>query len=191
MTRRGRLASQALNAGRDPRRCSRCTDADLWISDSASGDASHFYFLLPSAKVGCHPAPFWLGAAAMTLIFFFLGFLGSRLLFCWPLAISTSLGLRMMQIECRIGRIRSRKLSSSSNRQDVSRSYLTLSLVFRSSVQAAYGCHGCSQCGSPVILRSFHQSVPRCSSRLDEQREPRTVNVRSASKGTPELIQHP
>jgi hypothetical protein len=45
-------------------------------------DASHFYFLLPSAKVGCHPAPFWLGAAATTLIFFFLGFLGSRLLLC-------------------------------------------------------------------------------------------------------------
>jgi hypothetical protein len=44
--------------------------------DNASDDASHFYFLLPSAKVGCHPAPFWLGAAAMTLIFFFFGFLG-------------------------------------------------------------------------------------------------------------------
>jgi small subunit ribosomal protein S21 len=27
----------------------------------ASDDASHFYFLLPSAKVGCHPASFWLG----------------------------------------------------------------------------------------------------------------------------------
>jgi hypothetical protein len=45
-------------------------------------DASHFYFLLPSEKVGCHPAPFWLGAAATTLTFFFLGFLGSRLLLC-------------------------------------------------------------------------------------------------------------
>src|SRR5215468_10318899 len=71
--------------------------------DNASDDASHFYFLLPSAKVGCHPAPFWLGAAAMTLIFFFLGFLASRLLLCWPLAMSLSLGLRMTQIECRIG----------------------------------------------------------------------------------------
>jgi hypothetical protein len=43
--------------------------------DNASDDASHFYFLLSSAKVGCHPAPFWLGAAAMTLIFFLFGFL--------------------------------------------------------------------------------------------------------------------
>jgi hypothetical protein len=65
--------------------------------DNASDDASHFYFLLPSAKVGCHPAPFWLGAAAMTLIFFFLGFLASRLLLCWPLAMSISFGLRMTQ----------------------------------------------------------------------------------------------
>ena len=65
--------------------------------NSASDDASHFYFLLPSAKVGCHPVPFWLGAAAMTLIFFFLGFLASRLLLCWPLAMSISLGLRMTQ----------------------------------------------------------------------------------------------
>jgi hypothetical protein len=61
--------------------------------------ASHFYFLLPSAKVGCHPAPFWLGAAAMTLTFFFLGFLASRLLLCWPLAMSISFGLRMTQTE--------------------------------------------------------------------------------------------
>jgi hypothetical protein len=65
--------------------------------DNASDDASHFYFLLPSAKVGCHPAPFWLGVAAMTLIFFFLGFLASRLLLCWPLAMSISFGLRMTQ----------------------------------------------------------------------------------------------
>jgi hypothetical protein len=64
-----------------------------------SDDASHFYFVLPSAKVGCHPAPFWLGAAAMTLIFFFLGFLASRLLLCWPLAMSISLGLRLTLVE--------------------------------------------------------------------------------------------
>src|SRR4029453_5586632 len=68
--------------------------------DNASDDASHFYFLLPSAKVGCHPAPFWLGAAAMTLIFFFLGFLASRLLLCWALGMSISFGLRMTQGEC-------------------------------------------------------------------------------------------
>jgi hypothetical protein len=55
--------------------------------DNASDDAGHFYFLLPSAKVGCHPAPFWLGAAAMN----------SRLLLCWPLAMSISFGLRMTQ----------------------------------------------------------------------------------------------
>jgi hypothetical protein len=33
----------------------------------------------------------------MTLIFFFLGFLASRLLLCWPLAMSISFGLRMTQ----------------------------------------------------------------------------------------------
>ena len=42
-------------------------------------------FLLPDPKLGCQPAdaPFWLGAAAIVLIFSFLGFLDSRL----PLAI--------------------------------------------------------------------------------------------------------
>src|SRR3954468_20169941 len=48
------------------------------------------YFFLPEPKVGCQPAPFWLGAAAMTLIFSFLGFLVSRLLLCSPLAMSIS-----------------------------------------------------------------------------------------------------
>jgi hypothetical protein len=40
------------------------------------------YFFLPDPKFGCQPAaaPFWLGAAAMVLIFSFLGFLDSRLL---------------------------------------------------------------------------------------------------------------
>ena len=51
------------------------------------------YFFLPEPKVGCQPAPFWLGAAAITLIFCFLGFLASRLLLCSPLAMSTSLDL--------------------------------------------------------------------------------------------------
>src|SRR5246500_5221972 len=80
---------------------SRESLSDVHVSESASVEiqASHFYFFLPSAKVGCHPAPFWLGAAAMTLTFFFLGFLASRLLLCWPLAMSISLGLRMTQIE--------------------------------------------------------------------------------------------
>jgi hypothetical protein len=46
------------------------------------------YFFLPDPKFGCQPAddPFWLGAAAIVLIFSFLGFLDSRLL----LAISFS-----------------------------------------------------------------------------------------------------
>jgi hypothetical protein len=70
----------------------------IYVSLDTASDDSHLYFLLPSAKVGCDPAPFWLGAAAMTLIFFFLGFLGSRLLLCWPLAMSMSLGLRVTQI---------------------------------------------------------------------------------------------
>src|ERR1700752_3245418 len=116
--------------------------------DNASDDASHFYFLLPSAKVGCHPAPFWLGAAAMTLIFFFLGFLTSRLLLCWPLAMSISLGLRTTQIEMQ-NWPNSQSEIIIRFRRGVSRSYLALSLVIRSSVQAAYGPHGCSQCGSP------------------------------------------
>ena len=50
------------------------------------------YFFLPEPKVGCQPAPFWLGAAAITLIFSFLGFLVSRLPLCSPLAMSISLG---------------------------------------------------------------------------------------------------
>src|ERR1700759_294610 len=47
------------------------------------------YFFFP--KLGCHPAVFWLGAAAIVLIFSFLGFLDSRLPFCSPLAIGFSL----------------------------------------------------------------------------------------------------
>ena len=56
----------------------------------------HFFFL-PEAKVGCHPVVFWLGAAAIDLIFSFLGFLDSRLPFCSPLAKSISLSLLMTQ----------------------------------------------------------------------------------------------
>ena len=58
----------------------------------SSDSASHFYFFLPDARFGCHPAaaPFWLGAAAIVLIFSFLGFFFSRLLLCSPLAMSTS-----------------------------------------------------------------------------------------------------
>jgi hypothetical protein len=49
------------------------------------------YFFFPEAKLGCHPAVFWLGAAAIVLIFCFLGFLVSRLPLCSPLAMSLSL----------------------------------------------------------------------------------------------------
>src|SRR5258706_8736702 len=62
-------------------------------------DVSHLrhYFFLPEAKVGCHPAVFWLGAAAIVLIFSFLGFLDSRLPFFSPLAMPISLSLMMTQ----------------------------------------------------------------------------------------------
>jgi hypothetical protein len=63
----------------------------------------HFYFFLSEAKVGCHAAAFRLGAAAITLIFSFFGFLASRLPLCWPFAMSISLGLRMTQIGYRVG----------------------------------------------------------------------------------------
>src|SRR3954452_20005151 len=60
-------------------------------------DASRFYFFLPDPKFGCHPVapPFWLGAAAIVLIFSFLGFLDSRFPFFSPLAMSISFGLMM------------------------------------------------------------------------------------------------
>jgi hypothetical protein len=53
------------------------------------------YFFLTDPNVGCHPAavPFWLGAAAIILIFSFLGFFFSRLPLCSPLAMSSSLML--------------------------------------------------------------------------------------------------
>jgi len=61
------------------------------------------YFFLPGAKLGCHAAAFWLGAAAMILIFSFLGFLTSRLPRCSPLAMSISLDL-MLVGSWRLGR---------------------------------------------------------------------------------------
>jgi len=52
-----------------------------------------FYFFLPDPNVGCQPAglPFWLGAAAIVLTFSFFGFFASRLPFCSPFAIPSSL----------------------------------------------------------------------------------------------------
>jgi hypothetical protein len=49
--------------------------------------------VLPDPNVGCQPAavPFWLGAAAIVLIFSFFGFFDSRLPFCSRLAIPSSL----------------------------------------------------------------------------------------------------
>jgi hypothetical protein len=57
--------------------------------------AMRHYFFLPEPKDGCHPAVFWLGAAAIVLIFSFLGFLDSRLPLCSPLAMLISLSLMM------------------------------------------------------------------------------------------------
>jgi hypothetical protein len=65
-------------------------------------DTGHCYFFLSEAKVGCHTA-FRLGAAAIALIFSFLGFLASRLPLCLLFAMSISLGVRTTQIEYRIG----------------------------------------------------------------------------------------
>ena len=50
------------------------------VHSGPSDPASHFYFFLPDARFGCHPAaaPFWLGAAAIVLIFSFFGFFFSR-----------------------------------------------------------------------------------------------------------------
>jgi hypothetical protein len=52
-----------------------------------------FYFFLPDPNEGCQPAvaPFWLGAAAIVLIFSFFGFFDSRFPFCSPLAMPFSL----------------------------------------------------------------------------------------------------
>jgi hypothetical protein len=55
------------------------------------------YFFLPEPKLGCHPAVFWLGAAAIVLIFSFFGFLASRLPFCSPLAMRFPFCFKMMQ----------------------------------------------------------------------------------------------
>jgi hypothetical protein len=51
------------------------------------------YLVLPDPNVGCQPAavPFWLGAAAIVLIFSFFGFFASRLPFCSRLAMTFSL----------------------------------------------------------------------------------------------------
>ena len=60
---------------------------------SASSWGARHYLFLPGPKVGCQPAPFWLGAAAITLNSRSFGLLASRSLLCSPLAMSTSLDL--------------------------------------------------------------------------------------------------
>jgi hypothetical protein len=57
-----------------------------------------YYFFLPGPRVGCHPAAFWLGAAAIVLIFSFLGFLASRLPLCSPLAMQNFPGFDDTQL---------------------------------------------------------------------------------------------
>lgn len=52
------------------------------------------YFFFTGPKFGCQAASLRLGAAAMTLAFSFFGFLASRLLRCWPFAMSLSFGVR-------------------------------------------------------------------------------------------------
>jgi hypothetical protein len=61
-------------------------------ADLQPEDARAFYFFLPEPRVGCHAVSFRFGAAAITLIFSFLGFFVSRLPLCWPFAMSNSLG---------------------------------------------------------------------------------------------------
>jgi hypothetical protein len=56
------------------------------LSSEAAG-----YFFLSARMSGCHVPILRLGAAAITFGFSFFGFLASRLPFCWPLAMTSSL----------------------------------------------------------------------------------------------------
>jgi len=80
-----------------PERLRRCSESTLriksrlrafWVPDLLDASAVRYYFFLLEPKAGCHPPVFWLGAAAIVLIFSFLGFLASRLPFWLPLAIA-------------------------------------------------------------------------------------------------------
>ena len=96
------------------------------------------YFFLPEAKVGCHADAFWLGAAAIILIFSFLGFLASRFPLCWRLAMSISLGLRVTQeSDPNRAKIVS-QVSSGPESRCVFRSYSDLSVVMSSSSYWVY-----------------------------------------------------
>jgi hypothetical protein len=56
------------------------------LSSEAAG-----YFFLSARMSGCHVPILRLGAAAITFGFSFVGFLASRLPFCWPLAMTSPL----------------------------------------------------------------------------------------------------
>lgn len=91
------------------------------------------YFRLAEPMVGCHASTFRLGAAAITLILSFFGFLASRLPFCWPFATWVSLGFE--NSADRMQRRRPDQKNSSGRRRGASRSYLVLSAAIISSVQ--------------------------------------------------------
>ena len=101
-----------------------------------------FYFGLAEPKLGCHAWSFRLGAAAITLILSFLGFLASRLPFCWPFATCISLGfensangMQRRQDQRTRSDKPGQKISLALGRRGASRSYLLLSAAIRSSVQ--------------------------------------------------------
>ena len=83
------LGERALRRCAQHQHCDGDFHANSLNADTLSGSDLQpcHYFFLPEPKLGCHPAVFWLGAAAIVLIFSFFGFLASRLPFCSPLAM--------------------------------------------------------------------------------------------------------
>ena len=65
------------------------TDIEPRVTSLSSKAAG--YFFLSARMSGCHVPILRLGAAAITFGFSFFGFLASRLPFCWPLAMTSSL----------------------------------------------------------------------------------------------------
>src|SRR6476469_5485965 len=62
-------------------------------TDENGPQSAPMFLVLPDPNDGCQPAavPFWIGAAAIVLIFSFFGFFASRLPFCSRLAMTFSL----------------------------------------------------------------------------------------------------
>ena len=86
LVRLRKSASAAANQRQGPK-----VDSGLsWSQISLMRQPWRYYFFLPEPKAGCQPPLFWLGAAAIVLIFSFLGFLASRLPFWLPLAMLIS-----------------------------------------------------------------------------------------------------